>query len=217
MPSLRTPIERAPRHCALGCCTLLCLTLVGLAAGGCQRSSAVAAAADDGQKPGRGAVASTTAANVKLQLLDFAGIERLVASHRGKVVVMDAWATSCPPCVREFPKLVSLAGRYDKDDLACISLSFDYQGIGKPADKVERVTTFLTQQKATFDNVLASEDADVLYKKFDLLSVPAVFVYDKKGELRRRFDNQATQGENDHFTYEDVGRLVAELVNEPAE
>jgi thiol-disulfide isomerase/thioredoxin len=153
---------------------------------------------------------------VELQLLDYAGIEELIASHRGKVVVMDAWAMSCPPCVAEFPKLVALSHQFGKDQLGCISLSFDYEGIGQPTDKLPRVAAFLENQKATFDNVLASEESDTLYRKFHLSSVPAVFVYDKTGALRHRFDNQKAMTAAEHFTYEDVERLVEQLVAEPA-
>ena len=142
---------------------------------------------------------------VELKILDFNGIEQLIASHWGKVVVMDAWSTSCAPCVKEFPRLVALAGRYSPESLACISLSFDYQGIGTPEEQVPKVKKFLESQGATFDNVLSSEDADVLYPKFHLASVPAVFVYDKTGQLRKRFDNEDAQGEADVFNYDQVG------------
>ncbi|HEY1784552.1 MAG TPA: TlpA disulfide reductase family protein [Pirellulales bacterium] len=164
---------------------------------------------------GAAAEASAGGAAVTLQVLDYAGIERLIASHRGKVVVMDAWSTSCPPCVQEFPKLVALSHEFGKDQLGCISLSFDYEGIGQPADKLPRVAAFLEQQQATFDNVLSSEESDTLYHKFHLASVPAVFVYDKTGALRHRFDNQKAKSAAENFTYEDVERLVATLVAEP--
>ncbi len=97
----------------------------------------------------------------------------------------------------------------------CISLSFDYEGIGEPAEKLPRVTAFLEKHQATFDNVLGSEESDVLYRKFKLFAVPAVFVYDKAGKLRQRFDNQNAQSEQDMFSYDEVDKLVAELLAEP--
>ena len=218
------------------CLPIACLALACLTASGCQgRVDATATlpedaapvdvakidasvpaapkASDDGASVD---VAPVDGASVTVQLLDYAGIEQLVASHRGKVVVMDAWALSCPPCVAEFPKLVALSHQFGQDQLACISLSFDYEGIGKPEGKLERVTKFLAGQNATFDNVLGSEESDALYRKFHLASVPAVFVYDKTGTLRHRFDNQKAKSAAEHFTYEDVGRLVEQLAAEPA-
>jgi thiol-disulfide isomerase/thioredoxin len=155
-----------------------------------------------------------TGPEITLQLLDFAGIERLVASHHGQIVVMDAWSTSCVPCVKEFPHLVALQRRFGREKLACISLSFDYEGIGDPKEKAPKVLDFLVKQNAAFDNVLSEDDSDVLRGKFHLASIPAVFVYDKTGTLRKRFDNEQAQSEAEHFTYDDVERLVTELISE---
>lgn len=212
------------------CWTLLCCILVWA---GCDRPPADpvsdSGAATDGttdlepgggsteSEPGGGSVAGDAppaaptgdgAGAVALQVLDFKGIEKLVASHRGKVVVMDAWSTSCPPCIKEFPNLVALHGKFGADRLACISLSFDYEGLDTPEELMDPVLGFLKQQGATFDNVISSVEADELYKKFDLASIPAVFVYDRSGALRQRFDPGA------EFTYEDVGKVVAELMAE---
>lgn len=149
---------------------------------------------------------------VTLQLLDYAGIQKLVASHRGKVVVMDAWSTACPPCIKEFPNLVALSTKYGSDKLACISLSFDYDGIGRPEDVRDKVQMFLDAQRATFDNVLSTDESDVLYRKFNLVSIPAVFVYDRDGKLVKRFDNENAATEAEAFTYEQVGAKVAQLL-----
>ena len=151
-----------------------------------------------------------------VQLLDFDGIQKLIASKRGQVVVMDAWSTSCPPCIKEFPHLVELHKKHADDGLACISLSFDFEGIGTPEEQLPNVEKFLSDQGAAFDNVLGSEESDALYRKFQLASVPAVFVYDRQGNLRKRFDNQQAKSEKDAFTYEHVGELVHELLSEPA-
>ena len=40
---------------------------------------------------------------------------KMVAGHKGKIVVLDAWSTSCTPCVKEFPNLVKLHERRAKD------------------------------------------------------------------------------------------------------
>lgn len=152
----------------------------------------------------------------QVQLLDFDGIQKLIAGKRGQVVVMDAWSTSCPPCIKEFPHLVELHKQHAADGLACISLSFDFEGIGTPEERLPNVEKFLNEQGATFDNVLGSEDSDAMYRKFKLASVPAVFVYDRQGNLRKRFDNEDAKTEADAFTYEQVSQLVSELLAEPA-
>ena len=52
----------------------------------------------------------------------------------------------------------------------------------------------------------------MLYKKFKLAAVPAVFVYNQQGELAKRFDNEEAKTKSEEFTYQQVKDLVAQLV-----
>lgn len=135
-------------------------------------------------------------------------LERL-AAHRGKVVVLDCWSTSCPPCIKEFPGLVSLARDYG-ERVACLSLSFDYEGFGMPEDALPPVQEFLSQVGAgTVENLLGREDSDTLYEQLGLTSVPAVYVYDRDGTLLRCFDDDYAANELGRpFSYADVRKLV---------
>ena len=153
-----------------------------------------------------------SASNVSLNILDYEQIQELIKSKQGKVVVMDAWSTSCQPCIKEFPHLVELHNEYGPEKVACISLSFDYEGIDKPEDQQERVLAFLRKQNATFDNVLNKEEADELYEKMDLSAIPAVFVYDQAGKLVQRFDDSYRNAAGERFSYKDVDVLVAQLL-----
>lgn len=141
---------------------------------------------------------------VTLQILDYDAIQKLIAAHRGQVVVLDCWSTSCPPCVEEFPKLVALHKKYDPAQLACISLSFDFEGFGKPQDVQGEVLKFLEGHGATFENVLGAEPSDTLLKKIQLASIPAVFVYDRQGNVERFEGSKA---------YDQARELVEKLLN----
>lgn len=160
--------------------------------------------------------ASAKADDVGLEIVSYDEILGRIAKGRGKVVVMDAWSTSCPPCMKEFHNLVELHKQYGPDKVQCMSLSFDYEGIDKPEDQQGRVLEFLRGQGATFENLMSNEESDTLYRKFKLAAVPAVFVYDREGNLRKRFDNQKAKSKAEQFTYEQVGELVRELLTEPA-
>jgi thiol-disulfide isomerase/thioredoxin len=152
------------------------------------------------------------AAAIDVKILSHDEIQQLIASHKGKVVVMDCWSTSCEPCVKEFPNLVALHKKHGPEKVACISLSFDYEGLGKPEDVLPVVQEFVEKQGATFDNVLCREDSETLYKKMTLASVPAVYVYKPDGELAKRFDNEDAAKPENAFNYEHVAKLVEELV-----
>lgn len=136
----------------------------------------------------------------------------LVAEHKGKVVVLDLWSTSCDPCKKEFPHLVEMHNKHG-DKVVCLSASCDYVGIkGKsPESYKPQVLEFLIEQKATFQNVLLNVESDVLFEKIDLASIPAVYVFGTDGKLAKRFDNDAGGAE---FTYEkEVVPFVEKLVN----
>ena len=188
---------------------LLLIVTAGIA-GGCSQASSDTPDGDSKSQVGTAAESS----DVSLKILDHDEIQQLIQDKRGKVVVMDAWSTSCPPCMKEFPHLVELHHEYGPDKVACVSLSFDYEGIDRPEDQQDRVLAFLRKQKAIFDNVLNKEEADDLYKKLDLDAVPAVFVYDKSGKLRQKFDDSYRNAAGERFSYDDVRALVKELLSE---
>ena len=161
------------------------------------------------------AAENTTAADaVDVKILSYEEIQELIAGHKGEVVVVDCWSTSCAPCMKEFPGLVEIHKKY-KDDVACVSVSFDYEGIEgtKPEDSRETVLAFLRRKGAAFDNVISNVASDELFKKFQICSIPVVFVYGRDGELARKLDGAAGK----EFTYKsDIEPLVAELVKRPA-
>jgi thiol-disulfide isomerase/thioredoxin len=150
---------------------------------------------------------------VEVRLVDHAGLMEEVERHRGKVVVLDCWSTSCPPCVKEFPGLVKLAAAHG-DRVACLSLSFDYDGLGKPDDLVPPVQAFLEKVGAgQVVNMVSREEADSLYRKLDLVSVPAIMIWKPDGSLAVRYDDDMAARELGRaFTYADVEQTVTGLL-----
>lgn len=183
-------------------CLFLC---VAVAARG------VAADEKPGKNAGKGEVDK---AKVAVKIVNWEETLKLVADQKGKVVVLDAWSTSCQPCMKEFPNLVKLHQKYGGKEVVCMSLSCDYAGIkNKPPEFYrERVEKFLVKQGAEFQNLLANVPSEDLFEKMKLSSIPAVYVYGRDGKLVKRFDNEQAKTEEDNFTYADVTKLVEELV-----
>lgn len=145
---------------------------------------------------------SDQAKPVTLDTLDWDSTIALVKQHPGKIVVMDVWATYCPPCVDEFPNLVKLHQDHS-DKIACISVSADFDGVdGTTAETHrEKVQAFLNKQKATFKNVLLSTDTETLFnEKIKHQSIPIVLVFDGEGKLIKEFPDPENP---DEFTYKD--------------
>ena len=146
---------------------------------------------------------------VSVDVVDHSEIVKRIESHRGQVIVLDCWSTSCPPCIKEFPGLVNLKKDYG-DTVACLSLSFDYEGFGVPEDVLPPVKTFLEQVSAgDIENLLNRDEADALYKKMNITSVPVVIVWDRNGTLIQQFDDEyASEKLGRTFAYEDVRGVV---------
>ena len=151
--------------------------------------------------------ASRQPGQVDLQPMNLAGFGRFIARQRGKVVVVDVWATYCPPCMRDFHHLVELHREENPHKVVCVSLNIDNQGLA-PVDRlVPRVLQFLEKQKATFDNILMTDDADRVYRSLGLVGIPAVLIYDQQGRL---VETVIPQGEQS--PYARVGQLVRQLI-----
>jgi len=154
-------------------------------------------------------------AKVPLVETNWKGVQKLVASHKGKVVVVDIWTTTCPGCLKKFPDFVALRKRH-KGKVALISVNCDYDGIPDKPPKHYRpdVLKFLRKQNATFDNVMLNIPFLGFLNAAKLESTPAMYVYDKTGKLVQRFDNDKAVKEADEFTMQQVRELVAKLVKQ---
>lgn len=163
---------------------------------------------------------STVAAGqqaVEVEIRNWDQTQELIASNKGKIVVVDLWSNSCLPCLREFPHLVAMQKKYP-DTVACISVNLNYIGLPDepPEASREEVLEFLQKEGATMRNIISSDADEVIYKKLMLSAIPAVYVYNQSGTLEKRFDNERLAETKAEFTYEkDVAPLVESLLAQP--
>lgn len=151
---------------------------------------------------------------VKLDVRSWKGLEKLVAAHKGKVVVVDIWTTTCGTCIEEFPKFAALGKQFPRDKIALISVNCDFDGIkGKPPSFYRAdVLKFLRKQNATFENIMLDVAFIDFLDQIDLSSTPAVLVYRPDGKLAKRFDNDDAEDVEDEYTVDDVKRHITKLL-----
>lgn len=90
----------------------------------------------------------------------------------GKVVLVDFWATWCPPCRAEIPHLVETYGKLREKGLEIVGVSLDEpRGI-----KVDKVRQFLKEQQVAWPNVYAN--AVAIANQFGVEAIPAPFLID---------------------------------------
>jgi len=162
-------------------------------------------------------VRATAPSSVTVQVRDWKGVQELIRRHRGRVVVLNIWTTTCERCIEEFPQFVQLQETYQADRLACISINCDYDGItGKPpAYYRDDVLGFLKKSRATFQNVMLKIPFLDFLNQIELASTPAVLVYGRDGELVHRFDNDNWRSESDEFTMQQIQTLIDRLIKQP--
>lgn len=99
---------------------------------------------------------------------------------KGKVVVLDFWATWCGPCKMSFPKMQSLIKEYRNKNVEFLFI--DIWEKNKNNDQIETsVKTFIKDQKYTF-NVLFDFDGTVS-KKYKIEHIPTKIIIDKNGRI----------------------------------
>jgi len=111
--------------------------------------------------------------------LSFTGVDGHkvdLADLRGKVVLVDFWATWCPPCVEEAPSLVETYERFKGQGLEIVGISLD-------SDK-GALEKFTVENKMTWPQFFDGKGWDSeMAKRFNIKSVPTMWLLDREGKL----------------------------------
>jgi thiol-disulfide isomerase/thioredoxin len=120
------------------------------------------------------AMAQTTRAPA-LVLRDINGRSFTLSDYKGKVVLLNFWATWCPPCRAEMPDLVKWQREYRGQGLQVIGVTY-------PPQELTEVRRFVRSAKVNYPIALGTKEMTLLFSKSETL--PLTIVIGKDGRIR---------------------------------
>jgi len=120
------------------------------------------------------------AANLRFTFKDLEGKSVSLSDYKGKVILLDFWATWCPPCRKEIPGFIALYNKYKSRGLVVIGVSMDEE----PSD----VKKFAAQMKMNYPILLGAGREEDLKPVFGELPLPTSFVIARDGRICGRHD-----------------------------
>lgn len=127
----------------------------------------------------------------KISLAEF---NTLLESKKGKVVVVDLWATWCPPCRKEIPGFINLYNKHKGNGVEIIGIAFDENG-------QEAVPPFIKKMGINYPVYLGGPD---IAESYDLQAYPTTIMYGKDGKMANKHVGYVSEKEFD----DEIGILL---------
>jgi peroxiredoxin len=113
------------------------------------------------------------------ELVHHQGGKVKMSDYAGTVVVLDIWATWCPPCVEEMPWLVEMTESFKEGGVVFLAVSHD-----DPADRPEALAKFLQRIPRLAQHVVYGDP--LVGKKYGVVALPTLYIIGRNGKIVAR-------------------------------
>lgn len=139
------------------------------------------------------------------QLADSSGTIKQVTDYRGKVVLLNFWATKCGGCKLEIPRLIELESAHKNDSFTVVGVSMDisYEGAESADEAWSKVKPFVLAHKLSYPVLMGDATLVTSYK---LGAVPATYLIDKQGRIAATYSGVIDKSDVDS----NINKLLAE-------
>jgi peroxiredoxin/YHS domain-containing protein len=120
-------------------------------------------------------------------LNNLAGEKVALENFRGKIVLLDFWATWCKPCVKSMPALQKLHDRF-------ASKNFTVLGVSTDEDGKKKVEPFIKKHKIAYPILLDAEESPA-WEAYKVKVIPMMFLVDPQGQIVRQWLGEADMKE----------------------
>ena len=134
------------------------------------------------------------------ELLDMDEEKVKLSDYRGKVVLLNFWATWCPPCIREMPSMEHLHQQLDADDFEVIAVNQMEDG--------DQVFAFTGQLEVDPTFPILFDTSSEVSMAYGVRGLPTTYLLDKQGNIRYR----AVGGRE--FNHPEVVKVIKQLIEE---
>ncbi|HHT9138042.1 MAG TPA: TlpA family protein disulfide reductase [Candidatus Wunengus sp. YC60] len=140
------------------------------------------------------AISATSYADATIKMIKISELKTVLDSNKGKVIILDLWATWCPPCRKEIPGFINLYNKYQGKGVEILGIAFDENG-------TEVVPPFIKKMGINYPVYLDGGD---IAQAYDLQAYPTTIVYGKDGKVANKHLGYVSEKEFD----DEIGELL---------
>lgn len=103
------------------------------------------------------------------------GKELSLSDYKGKVVMLDFWATWCGPCIAEMPNVRKVYDKYHDKGFDIVAISLDRS--------IDPLKEYISENEISWANIYDADQTASLADQFSITSIPSIFILDQTGKI----------------------------------